>query len=430
MDKVKKTQRTLLAINALKIVLTIFTTTFFTSYIVALTPDNILGQGVLNIGIFYLSQFVVYMIVYFVLSKFVAKSNRVSYLRLGILVNGILLVALIFFGNEISKWLPLAGGLIGIADAFYNSSYLVMKNELVRRKNINFFNISSSVITNLINVVVPILLGYLIDVSTFSHIAIYVVVIVVVQFGISFLISSQRPPKSDFKLSAFFSYLKQDQRAKKSIKWTYLNAIFAGFKNTYKVIIVILTIYIFKTNLNLGILTSIFSITTTILLVIFKKFEYHPKMNKLVVYMIVGFFPVLACLGFVFLQEKISLIVLNLALTIAIQFSEYGSNCERDAIIKNLNKYEFIAQHQFMCEALMCASRVFSYIIFIVVGLFADITFFTILLIILIGLTPTKFFIMFKQTIVRKKLEEEKEQELENQASLSITEKTTATKKR
>ena len=54
MDKVKKTQRTLLAINALKIVLTIFTTTFFTSYIVALTPDNILGEGVFNIGVFYL----------------------------------------------------------------------------------------------------------------------------------------------------------------------------------------------------------------------------------------------------------------------------------------------------------------------------------------------------------------------------------------
>ena len=414
MDKVKKTQRTLLAINALKIILTIFTTTFFTSYIVALTPDNILGRGVLNIGIFYLSQFVVYMIVYFVLSKFVAKSNRVSYLRLGILVNGLLLVALIFFGDEISKWIPLAGGLIGIADAFYNSSYLVMKNELVKRKNISSFNIVSSVLTNLINIVVPIVLGYMIDVTTFSYIAIYVVVIVAVQFGISFAISSQRPVRTSFKLKEYFSFLKENKDAKNKVKWTYINAIFAGFKNTYKVLIVILTIYIFKTNLSLGILTSIFSITTTILLILFKRFENHRKMNRFVVYMIISIFPVVCCLCFVFLQEKVSLILLNFALTVAIQFSEYGSNCERDAIIKNLNKYEYIAHHQFLCEAFMCASRLFSYIIFILVGLLADITAFTILLIILISLNPIKFVIMFKQTQVRKSIESEKIKEAES----------------
>jgi len=414
MDKVKNTQRILLSINALRIVLTIFTTTFFTSYIVALSPEDIFGRGILNIGIFYLSQYIVYISVYFILSRFVAKSNRVAYLRLGIIVNGILLISLIFFGDIISKWLIVAGGLIGLSDAFYNSSYLVMKNELVKRKNINFFQIVSSVLTNLINVVVPVLLGYLIDVTTFSYIAIYVVVIVAVQFGLSFCIKSKRPPLSSFKLKEYYSYIKNNVEVKKSIKWTYWNALFAGFKSTYKIFIIVLTIYVFKTNFSLGILTSIFSITTTIILIIFKKFEYHKRMNKLVVYMIVSILPIIFSILFISFQAKIILILLNFSLNVAIQFSEYGSNCERDAIIKNLNKYEYIAHHQFLCEAFMCASRLFSYIIFILVGLLADITAFTILLIILISLNPIKFVIMFKQTQVRKSIESEMIKEAES----------------
>jgi len=411
MDKVKNTQRILLSINALRIVLTIFTTTFFTSYIVALSPEDIFGRGILNIGIFYLSQYIVYISVYFILSRFVAKSNRVAYLRLGIIVNGILLISLIFFGDIISKWLIVAGGLIGLSDAFYNSSYLVMKNELVKRKNINFFQIVSSVLTNLINVVVPVLLGYLIDVTTFSYIAIYVVVIVAVQFGLSFCIKSKRPPLSSFKLKEYYSYIKNNVEVKKSIKWTYWNALFAGFKSTYKIFIIVLTIYVFKTNFSLGILTSIFSITTTIILIIFKKFEYHKRMNKLVVYMIVSILPIIFSILFISFQAKIILILLNFSLNVAIQFSEYGSNCERDAIIKNLGKYEYIAEHQFTFELLMCLCRMFSYTVLIIVGLIGNMNWFIIFLFVFLSMNPVQFFFMFKQSQVRKRLEEKQMEE-------------------
>lgn len=405
MESNSKNQKILIIINALKIILTIFTSTFFISYIVALTPENIFGLGVFNVGVFYFSEYLVYILTYYLLSKFVAKSNRVSFLRIGILINGILLITLIFFGSHISKWIPFAGGLIGIADAFYNSSYLVMKNEQVKRKNINNYNLMQSVTTNLINVVVPIILGYLIDVTTFTHIAIYIVFIVAIQLAVSFLIQTQKPINSYFKLKQFLKFLKEDKQSKNYIKWTYINAILAGLKNTYKILIVILTIYIFKTNLSLGILTSIFSITTAILLIVYKKFEYHKKMNKLILYMFISILPIIFCLCFIIFKEKIFLILLNFTLTVAIQFSEYGSNSERDAIIKNLNKKEFILEHQFYCEFLMCVGRISSYLIFIIIGLISNINIFTALLIIFISINPIKFLVMYKQTKVRKELE-------------------------
>ncbi|MBE5745769.1 MAG: MFS transporter [Clostridiales bacterium] len=403
----KNTQKMLLLINGLKIILTIFTSTFFTSYIVALNKSNIFGAGIINVGSFYLSQYLIYILTYLLLSRFVAKSNRVNFLRLAIIINGLLLISLVFFGNYLLNWIFLAGALIGVSDAFYNSSYLVMKNEVVKKKNINNFNIKVSVLTNLINIIIPIILGYLIDLTTFNYIAIYVIVIVVFQLIFSFFISPYRPKLPKFKLKEFCLYLKNNAEDRSKLKWNYLNLFFAGFKNTYKVLIVILTIYVFETNFSLGILTSIFSIITTILLIIFKKFEYHKKMNKLLVFMIVSILPIILCVLFIILQNSLILIALNFSLTLAIQLSEYASNSSRDAIIKCLNKYEYIVEHQFLSEAFMCLSRILSYTIFIIVGLFQNITLFTILLIILISLNPIKFYFMYKLETVRENLSKE-----------------------
>ena len=66
MEKKKFDQKALITVNALRVVLTIFTTTFLTSHILTLTPDNIMGQGVLNVGILYLSQYIVYILTYYV----------------------------------------------------------------------------------------------------------------------------------------------------------------------------------------------------------------------------------------------------------------------------------------------------------------------------------------------------------------------------
>jgi len=424
MKELRRSQQSLIAIHSLKIILALFTSTFLTSYIVSLNPDNIMGEGIFNIGLLYISQHFVYIVVYFLLSYLVSRSNRVLFLRIGIFVNCLLLIAIVFFGQSIAKWILLTGALCGISEAFYNSSYLVMKNEFVPIKTINSFNIVTLIATNLINVIVPTLLGLLIDISTYSHIAIYVVAISVVQFIISFLIKSRTTASSSFQLKQFLKYLKEDKFARSKIKYSYWNAFFAGFKNTYKVLIVILTIYTFKTNLSLGIFTSIFSITTMLLLMLYKKFEYHAKLNKLALYLTISILPVISCLLFILFPSKAILIILNLFLTIAIYLSEYGSNCERDAIIKNLNQHKFISEHQFVTEFFMCVSRIFSYGIFIIVGLFANIILFELLLIILIGLTPIKFLIMHKQTKIRKELES-LNSDKQNQDDLSINNKTT-----
>ncbi len=405
--KLSRNQNSLLIVHMIRMVLELFTSTFLTSHIISLDPDNIFGTGLFNVAILYISQYVAYIIVYTINSYFVDKSNRVTFLRIGIFVNACFLIAIVLWGEIISHWIVFAGAICGISNAFYYSSFNVMKNEVVHRNTLKHFTILTTVITNIINVIVPTILGLLIDISSYSTIAIYVVIIIVAQFVISFFIRYEKPKGSKLEMMKFFRYLKDNPNDRNKIKYTYFNALLAGIKTTYKIVIIILTIFAFKTNLSLGLLSSIFSIITIGLLVLYRKFEDNPKTKKLLIYLTVGTLPLLTCVLFMFFTNKATFIILNCFLTIAIYFSDYYGDAERDAIIKNLNKHEFIAEHNLFHDTIKYIVSIAIYVLFIVVANFESIDVFKILLLAMIAISPLKFYVMYKQRVVRKQFEKE-----------------------
>lgn len=405
MAKLNKTQKSLLSVHMLRMVLELFTSTFLTSHIISLSPDNIFGSGLFNVALLYISQYVAYILVYNINSYFVDKSNRVSFLRIGIFVNTCFLVAIVFWGEIIANWIVLAGAICGISNAFYYSSYNVMKNELVNRIYMKKYSILTTIITNLINVIVPTILGLLIDISSYSTISIYIIIMTAIQFIISLFIKSKKPTGSKLEIKKYLKYLKNNPDDKNKIKYTYYNGMLAGIKTTYKIVIIILTIFAFKTNLSLGILSSIFSAITIGLLIIYRKTESNQKINKLLIYLLIGFMPFVTCVLFSIWSTKAMFVILNCFLTIAIYFSDYFGDAERDAIIKNLGKFEYIAEHNVIIETIKYIISIFVYLLFIVIAYFGNITAFKILLIIMIAICPFKFYIMYKQRVIRKQFE-------------------------
>ena len=404
MSKLPKQQKALLSVHMLRIVLELFTSTFLVSYILAQNPDSILGKGLINIGLFYVSWNAVYGILDFAASFLVDRSNRATLLRFGIVFNLLLMIALVFWGEQISHWIVLAGAVCGMSDAFYYSSYILMRNELSFHGSFKKYNVSSTVGVNLVKVVVPTIMGYIIDISTFSTIALYVILVGVAQFALTFIIKSTKPKDSKFELKGFAHYLKEDKFAWNKIKYTYLNSILAGIKTTYRVIVIVLTIYIFKTNLSLGIFTSIFSLLTTLALIAYRKADPNPKVNKFAIYMTVGVLPVLALIAMLIITNTVTLVIMNFTLTLTNYFSDYLGTVERDTIIKNLNKYDYVAEHQFVTEITQILGRIVTFSFFIVVGLFSSFTALKIFLCVIIATNPFKFLVMYKQRMIRKEL--------------------------
>lgn len=413
MAKLNKNQKCLFSIHLLRGIMELFTNTFLTSHIVSITADNVLGSGLFNAAVFYISQYIFYALFYFVMSYFVKKSNRNLFLQLSIIVNLGLIICLIFWGDVISNWIILTGALCGISNALYYAGYFVMKNEFAKRQTIKKYNLLTVLGVNIIKIIVPTILGFLIDASTFSYIAIYMSVITIAQFVISFFIKCEKVYYEKLKLRKFYRSLKEDAEARGKIKYTYINAIFSGIKNTYKLVLTVLIIYAFKTNLGLGIFTSLSSLVTMILLIGFKLIDNKKNVNKFAIYFIIGIMPFLTSIVLVFLLNEITLVIFNFFLTIAIYFSDYFGSSERDAIIKHIGKRQFIAEHQLTIEVLTCTSRILSYFLLLLMGFIGNIIVFKILLVVFMIANPVKYMIMYKQRKIRKDYEVINKEEME-----------------
>ena len=405
MSKFNRSQRSLLSVHMLKMVMDLFISTFLTSYILSQTPENILTKGLFNIGLFYVSWYFIYGVFEYICSIFVDRGNRVLFLRIGIVINTILIVALVFWGKEISNWIVLAGAICGLIEAFYYSSYLIMRAELSGGTSVKQYNMLATVFTNVIKVVVPIIMGYLIEASTLSSIAIYIVVISIIQFIISLFIKEESNVSSKFEFKKYINYLKTNKDVSNKLKWTYFSSIPSGFKQTYYVLVVVFTVYIFKKDSLLGIYTSIFSLVTMLCLVIYKLVDNNKKINKFIIYLFLGFMPVISTIVVTIKTNEVTLVILNFLLTLSSYFSDYLGNLERDGVIKSIHKNEYISEHQVLSELIQVVGRLIAFSTFMLVGLSANFTLFLIMLIVFILCNPIKFLILYKQRTIRKQYE-------------------------
>lgn len=405
MKKFDRSQKSLLTVHLLKMIMDLFISTFLTSYILSQTPDRILSSGLFNIGLFYVSWYFIYMIFEFVCSFFVDKGNRVLFLRIAIVINTLLIIALVFWGEQISHWIVLAGAICGLVEAFYYSSYLIMRAELSSGKTSKQYNMLATVFTNLIKVIVPTILGFVIEASTLSTIAIYIVIVSIIQFTVSLFIKSDKDQSSKFEFKKFLNYLKTDKDAYSKLKYTYLSSVPSGFKQTYNVLVVILTVYVFKKDSLLGIYTSLFSLATMLLLILYKRIDNNQKINKFIIYILIGLLPLVSSIIVAVKTTEITLVILNFTLTISSYFSEYMGNLERDVIIRYEHKDEFISEHQVLSELIQCVGRIIAFSLFMLVGLTSNFTLFIIMMIFFIMFNPFKFLILFKQRQIRKEFE-------------------------
>ncbi len=205
----------------------VFTSTFLTAYIYSLTEG--VYSYIWNVGVFNMVAYAVMFLTCFLFAYLVDKSNRIIYYQLACLLNMIEVVLLVFFGEKLAHFIVLAGVLQGLLWGLYYASYNVLKQEMVSRKSMKTFTVVYHISTKLINILAPILLGALIDISTYTQVAVYVVVIALFEIAVSFGVKSKRPENSSFSLKNYLKRLKNDEKFLPKMKFTYFLSFMFGF---------------------------------------------------------------------------------------------------------------------------------------------------------------------------------------------------------
>ena len=339
--------------------ISLFGETFLVAYFLQITNENISQVSIYYIIVYALLGIGNYLLGNKIKSK---PQKRVEIYRIGIIVKSIYILLIVLFKENINQNYILFAILYGISEALYWSTYDIMNIEIIDNNNRKRYVTTKRILGKIVHIIVPIVLGTSIELTSFTNIAIYVFILTIIQVIISTFINTNK-------------FKKEGAKEKYNLAFLY-----GMMMDTIKVLVVIITIMTFKTSLNLGILTTIFSICSMISLYLYNKL-YQKKYSKNLL-SICSILIIVGVLGLILDINKTTLILYNFTYSITIYILEVMFKIKSDDSVKEYNLEKWVVEYHTFIEGFMEIGRITGFILMAIVGLLNNIIYFKLLLLI------------------------------------------------
>lgn len=390
-------------------VIDLFVSTFLIAHLYSFS------NGVYNYcfkaGLFQLIGYACMLVTYFLFSFWVAKTNRIWLYRLAIVMRSTVVIFSVFFGKQIAKYIWLAGMLDGCSKGMYWSSYNVLKQEMVSRTTIKGFSVFTYVLSKCASVVFPVTIGALIEVSTFSQVSIYVLIICAIQLAVSFAVRAHKPENSDFKIPDYLKRLKQNPPMWDKIKDVYKLSMLYGTTSVLRIMMSVCIMIQSGSNLSLGAITSVVAISVITTTILFSKLTKEGKRSWL--FIIMSILPIVGSLAFILWPGLATVILFNFCEGISGVFYIVPFDIIRNRDLKEAGLYQDIAEHQAIVEILLCFVRVITYTFVVLLSFAGSKTVFYVILV-LSALSYSVNIIatmLYERKYAKQRLQQEKQKE-------------------
>lgn len=362
--KNKKTEENIIiAINAIKKVMILFLGPFLTAYFIKKSQESII-----DLSIYYIFSYILLGVGSFIVASIIKNKFRVGMFRVGVIFNFIYIMAIIILKEKIVDYLWLISILYGVSSSIYWFSYNLFVINKIDNERRTEYTVKSKIISSIIGVLCPIVLGSIITVTNYELTAIIILIISIVQIILSFMLS----PDNKTNLSKFNARQTFDKlKSNKQIRRTSIVEFFIGMNVSDGALEILMTILIldsFKTDMNLGIITSITTVLSMICVHLYGKI-YKKRDDKSLV-IASSILPVIAVFILLIWRNNITIIIYNicyviftslLALTREIRLF----NISDSYIIDKNNQCEFFA----LREGILNMGRVIGYTMLLLAGL-------------------------------------------------------------
>lgn len=265
--KIDKSLKALMTCEIINAVIDLFLGTFLVAYLLNITNDN-MGA----IAIYYVVDYAITGIFIYVIAGFLKKYNIEKIYRVGILIKCIFVISIVFLREQIQSFLIPIAIILGISETIYWGACDNIVGLATNEKNREKYTANKKIIRSFVKVIMPIILGTSIELLSFYKVSTYIMVLAFIQFILSFFIKIQKRYSGEFDLKAFLKSinLKENKRLKIVYKSSILYGVLMNVISTIVTIIIVMT---YKTNIELGFLSTIFSICSMITLYVFKKIK-------------------------------------------------------------------------------------------------------------------------------------------------------------
>lgn len=274
--KLSKEAKIIILDRAIGNVIELFLSTFLATYFYKITQDNLV-----YLSIYHIISWTVATLGAFIFSDYIKRKNKVNLYRIGTFIKAFYVLLIIILKEKIINYVWLIGLFYGISVATTGFPFNMIESELVKEKERSKYLGYKSAIGEITKVIIPIVLGAYITFTSYQIAAVLILIFAIIKFIISFFIENKNVTNERVNLKLFREEVKKHPQY--PIKKLYAIEFFKGITvhGVLSIIVSLLIIYEFNTELNLGIWKSIFSICMIISMSLFAKHYNKNKPNKL-----------------------------------------------------------------------------------------------------------------------------------------------------
>lgn len=363
MKKKIKTEQNIIIMDAIKKIMTIFLGPFLTAYFISTSTNSIL-----NIAIYYIFTYATMALSTLVVAALAEKRNRIKIFRIGIILNFIYILIIILLKEKIINYLPIISILYGISASCYYFPYnLFIINKVKNTERTNYM-VKLFITISVVGILFPIIFGSIITITNYILTAVIVLFISLIQIILSFFITdNHNGDLEEYNLKKAWLELKKNKQVINCLAGEF----FIGMNicnGALETVMVILILNSFKTNINLGIITSIATLLSILVVKIYGLI-YNKRDDKKVI-IISSIIPVISLIIFLILKTNTTVIIYKFSYVI---FAEILSlvrkikifNLSNSKIVNKSNQCEFNA----IREVTLNVGRVTGYTLLLLAGL-------------------------------------------------------------
>lgn len=354
--------KVLFSLRTLKNILTNFVDSFLVLYFLDVSDRNIVP-----LGIYKLVAIIAIYSVIFLTRNFSKSKNRANLMRIGIVLDFVYFLTIILLKDKVVNYIYLVGLLYGLEEGFYYSVYNILESDGITNEERAKFAGTYTAIESILSIIFPLIFGSLISTTGFLKSLTVVFIIVIVRIILSFIYKDNNVPKSNkTNMKKYFELTNKDKRFKQMYKVEFLNGIVYS-EAAFSYIVTIYIIKVFSDSFSLGVFTSIFSVITFIIGILFAKFinkKYYSSTIKISMV-----FTILSLFLMIFRCNTVTIILFNLFQTISKKLKNLitGNN---QANLSNYNKIakEYKTEYWLANETSLVIGRIISSSVFILLA--------------------------------------------------------------
>ncbi len=356
----KKEKNILILLAAIKKIMIIFLGPFLTAYFIQNSIDNLS-----DLSLYYLLSFIILGIGSFLVSIIIKNRFCLGMFRIGVFINFIYILVIVLLKESIIDNLYLIALLHGISSSAYFVPFNKISVEKVSNSERTDFTILSRIVNLGISVIFPIILGTSITLTNFHYTTFIILILSFIQIILTFYIKPLIPSnKKKFSFKRVFNIIKKSKDAKLIL----LNEFLFGFHlsdGAFNVLITVIIIQSFKTNFNLGILTSVSTLLAIISTSLYKK-KHSIKVDKSILF-ISGLIPAIMLLFMICIPNNFTVIIYVICFEMFVGIL----GISRDVKLYNISDSKIISSDEMieflsLREILLNCGRIISFMLVII----------------------------------------------------------------